>query len=43
MREFYNIVQTATNEQRHELGKLIGSGFGSQPGTLCDHIKYLHR
>lgn len=41
MREFYNIVQAATDEQRHELGELIGSGFGSQPDTLCDHIKYL--
>ncbi|MBW4459823.1 MAG: hypothetical protein KME47_06225 [Nodosilinea sp. WJT8-NPBG4] len=41
MREFYDIVQAATDEQRHELGELIGSGFGSQPDTLCDHIKYL--
>ncbi len=41
MREFYEIVQAATDEQRHELGTLIGSGFGSQPDTLCDHIKYL--
>ncbi|MBD2230536.1 hypothetical protein [Phormidium tenue] len=41
MREFYNIVQAATDEQRHELGELTGSGFGSQPDTLCDHIKYL--
>ena len=41
MREFYDIVQAATDEQRHELGALIGSGFGSRPETLCDHIKYL--
>lgn len=41
MQEFYNIVQTATDEQRHVLGELIGSGFGSRPDTLCDHIKYL--
>ncbi|MFQ4140047.1 hypothetical protein PGN35_027420 [Nodosilinea sp. PGN35] len=41
MREFYDIVQAATDEQRHELGELMGSGFGSQPDTLCDHIKYL--
>ncbi len=41
MHEFYDIVQTATDEQRHDLGELIGSGFGSQPDTLCDHIKYL--
>jgi uncharacterized protein YaaW (UPF0174 family) len=41
MREFFDIVQAATDEQRHGLGALIGSGFGSQPDTLCDHIKYL--
>lgn len=41
MREFYDIVQAATDEQRHGLGELMGSGFGSQPDTLCDHIKYL--
>jgi hypothetical protein len=41
MREFYDIVQAATDEQRHVLGELIGSGLGSQPDTLCDHIKYL--
>ncbi|MBW4482645.1 MAG: hypothetical protein KME14_08890 [Tildeniella torsiva UHER 1998/13D] len=41
MREFYDIVRAATDEQRHGLGELIGSGFGSQPDTLCDHIKYL--
>ncbi|PSR18890.1 hypothetical protein C8255_05050 [filamentous cyanobacterium CCP3] len=41
MREFYDIVQAVTDEQRHVLGELIGSGFGSQPATLCDHIKYL--
>jgi uncharacterized protein YaaW (UPF0174 family) len=41
MREFYDIVQAATDEQRQVLGEVIGSGFGSQPSTLCDHIKYL--
>lgn len=41
MREFYDIVQAATDEQRHVLGEVIGSGFGSKPSTLCDHIKYL--
>jgi uncharacterized protein YaaW (UPF0174 family) len=41
MREFYDIVQAATDEQRHILGELIGSGFGSKTDTLCNHIKYL--
>jgi len=41
MGEFYDIVCAATDEQRHILGELIGSGFGSQPDTLCDQIKYL--
>lgn len=41
MREFYDVVQAVTGEQRHELGELISSDFGSQPDTLCDHIKYL--
>ncbi len=41
MHEFYHIVQAATPEQRHNLGELTGSGFGSAPDTLCNHIRYL--
>jgi hypothetical protein len=41
MREFYDIAQAATDEQRHLLGELIGSGFGNAPETLCDHVNYL--
>ncbi|HEY9879445.1 MAG TPA: hypothetical protein V6D29_13395 [Leptolyngbyaceae cyanobacterium] len=41
MREFYKIVKAATREQRHNLGELTGSGFGSSPETLCNHIRYL--
>lgn len=41
MHEFYEIVQAATHEQRHNLGELTGSGFGSSPETLCNHIRYL--
>ncbi|MEM6253432.1 MAG: hypothetical protein AAF821_10965 [Cyanobacteria bacterium P01_D01_bin.156] len=39
--EFRKIVQGATREQRHNLGKLIGSSFGSDTDTLCNHIRYL--
>ncbi|MEO0868928.1 MAG: hypothetical protein AAFY17_10860 [Cyanobacteria bacterium J06642_11] len=39
--EFRKIVQGATREQRHNLEKLIGSSFGSDPDTLCNHIRYL--
>lgn len=39
--EFKHIVQAATREQRHNLGKLTGSSFGSDADTLCNHIRYL--
>jgi uncharacterized protein YaaW (UPF0174 family) len=39
--EFRKIVKAATPEQRHNLGELTGSGFGSDPNTLCNHIRYL--
>jgi uncharacterized protein YaaW (UPF0174 family) len=41
LREFRNIVKAATPEQRHNLGELTGSSFGSDPDTLCNHIRYL--
>ena len=41
LREFRKLVKSATREQRHNLGELIGSGFGSDPDTLCNHIRYL--
>lgn len=39
--EFRKIVKAATPEQRHNLGELTGSSFGSDPDTLCNHIRYL--
>lgn len=39
--EFRKIIKAATAEQRHNLGELTGSGFGSDPDTLCNHIRYL--
>lgn len=41
LREFRKIVKAATSEQRHNLGELTGSSFGSDPDTLCNHIRYL--
>ncbi|HHP7244174.1 MAG TPA: hypothetical protein ACFE0H_05760 [Elainellaceae cyanobacterium] len=41
MDEFYHLVQSATREQRQNLGQLTGSTFGSSPETLCNHIRYL--
>ena len=41
LREFENVVKGATREQRHNLGKITGSGFGSDAHTLCNHIRYL--
>jgi len=41
LREFRKIAKAATSEQRHNLGDLTGSGFGSDPDTLCNHIRYL--
>ncbi len=41
LHEFRKIVKRATYEQRHNLGELTGSGFGSDPDTLCNHIRYL--
>ncbi len=41
MQEFYEIVSSATEEQRQNLAELIDSGFGSSPETLCGHIRYL--
>ena len=40
LREGRKIVKAATPEQRHDLGELTGSGFGSDPDTLCNHIRY---
>ncbi|MGD1858235.1 MAG: hypothetical protein ACFB2W_28700 [Leptolyngbyaceae cyanobacterium] len=39
--EFRKILKGATREQRHNLGKITGSGFGSDAQTLCNHIRYL--
>ncbi|MGR3274735.1 hypothetical protein ACSYAD_06435 [Acaryochloris marina NIES-2412] len=41
MQEFYEIVSSATEEQRQNLAELIDAGFGNSPALLCDHIKYL--
>jgi hypothetical protein len=41
LREFRKIVKAATPEQRHNLGELTGSSFGSGSDTLCNHIRYL--
>ncbi|WP_035994628.1 hypothetical protein [Leptolyngbya sp. KIOST-1] len=41
LHEFRKIVKAAIAEQRHNLGELTGSGFGSDPDTLCNHIRYL--
>lgn len=41
MSEFREIVGGATREQRHNLGELTGSSFGSDADTLCNHIRYL--
>jgi uncharacterized protein YaaW (UPF0174 family) len=41
MREFYKIVQAANKEQCKNLAKLTGSNFGDDPGTLCNHMRYL--
>ncbi|OKH46113.1 hypothetical protein NIES30_17600 [Phormidium tenue NIES-30] len=41
LHEFRKIVKRATREQRHNLGELTSSGFGSDPDTLCNHIRYL--
>ncbi|PZD73890.1 hypothetical protein C1752_01708 [Acaryochloris thomasi RCC1774] len=41
MQDFYEITSAATEEQRQNLAELTGSGFGSAPDTLCNHIRYL--
>ncbi|XHX80350.1 MAG: hypothetical protein RBJ76_10600 [Stenomitos frigidus ULC029] len=41
MQEFYEIVSSATEEQRQNLAELTNSGFGNSPETLCNHIRYL--
>jgi uncharacterized protein YaaW (UPF0174 family) len=41
MQEFYEIVNSATEEQRRNLAEMTNSGFGSSPETLCNHIRYL--
>ena len=41
MREFYEIVSLATEEQQQNLAELTNSGFGGSPDVLCNHIRYL--
>ncbi|MEH1922849.1 hypothetical protein [Nostoc sp.] len=41
MQEFYRIIESATEEQRQNFAQLTGSGFGSSPEVLCNHIRYL--
>lgn len=41
MEEFYRVVSTATQAQRSNLAELTGSAFGDDPGTICNHIRYL--
>jgi uncharacterized protein YaaW (UPF0174 family) len=41
MQELYEILSSATEEQRQNLAELTSSGFGSSPETLCNHVRYL--
>ncbi|MCU0565788.1 MAG: hypothetical protein MUF49_04255 [Oculatellaceae cyanobacterium Prado106] len=41
MEELYKILESATREQRKNLAELTDSAFGDDPGTLCNHVKYL--
>lgn len=41
MQEFYEILSSATEEQRQNLAELTNSGFGSSSEILCNHIRYL--
>lgn len=41
MQEFYDIVSSATEEQRQNLAEMTNSRFGSSPKILCNHIRYL--
>ncbi|WAL59103.1 hypothetical protein [Thermocoleostomius sinensis] len=41
MKEFDEIVRSATKEQRENLAKLTESAFGDAPDTLCNHIRCL--
>jgi uncharacterized protein YaaW (UPF0174 family) len=41
MKEFDEIVKSATKEQRENLAKLTESAFGDAPDTLCNHIRCL--
>jgi len=39
--ELHDLLQRATAQQRHVLGKLIEGRYGSAPQALCDHISFL--
>jgi uncharacterized protein YaaW (UPF0174 family) len=41
MKEFKNIVESTTRQQRKNLAELTGSALGDTPDTLCNHIRYL--
>ncbi|AFY61280.1 hypothetical protein [Synechococcus sp. PCC 6312] len=41
MDEVYRILDDSSEEHRQNLAELIDAGFGSSPGLLCDHIRYL--
>lgn len=41
MKEFYQLVKSASREQRANLSKLTEAGFGDSPKALRDHIKFL--
>jgi uncharacterized protein YaaW (UPF0174 family) len=41
MQEIYEIISSASEEQRQNLAEMTNSGFGSSPKILCDHIQYL--
>lgn len=41
MGNVYQILNDASEEHRQNFAELIDAGFGSSPGLLCDHIRYL--
>ncbi len=41
LKEFRKLMKAASHKERKILAELIGSGFGSSPDTLCNHICYL--
>jgi uncharacterized protein YaaW (UPF0174 family) len=41
MKELQHILEAAPREQRQNLAALTNSAFGDDPGTLCNHIKFL--